>query len=158
MATLRADGLRCRLVVIGTGPDAARLASRAAPMGDAVRFAGSLDDATLDREIRRSLALLLPSRREGWGLAVTEAASRGTAYIAYDVPAVREQHELLGGGVLVPADPAALAEAIAGLVRKPALAAELGDRGRAAAAGLSWARAAAVVESAIGAARASQAR
>jgi glycosyltransferase involved in cell wall biosynthesis len=158
MATLRARSLRCRLVVIGTGPDAARLASRASPLGDAVRFAGSLDDATLDREIRRSLALLLPSRREGWGLALTEAASRGTAYIAYDVPAVREQHGLLGGGVLVPADPAALAEAIAGFVRVPALAAELGGRGRAAAASLSWARAAAVVESAIGAARAPQAR
>jgi glycosyltransferase involved in cell wall biosynthesis len=155
MIRLRAAGLHCRLVVVGTGPEAARLAARAAPMGDAVRFAGAVDDAALDLEMRRSLALLLPSRREGWGLAVTEAASRGTAYVAYDVPAVREQHELLGGGLLVPPDRDALANAISELLRDPSLARALGRRGRAAAARLSWDRAAAAVEAAMVAAAAS---
>ena len=45
---------------------------------------------------------MLPSRREGWGLVLTEAVARGLPYVAYDIPAVREQHEIAGGGRLVP--------------------------------------------------------
>lgn len=148
VALIRSSGVRCDLVVVGTGPEAESLATRAEPLGDGVRFLGSLDDASLEREIRRSLALVLPSRREGWGLAVTEAASRGTAYVAYDVPAVREQHELLKGGLLVCPGADGLAKAIARLLEDRPLASELGRRGRAAAGTMRWATAALVVENA----------
>jgi glycosyltransferase involved in cell wall biosynthesis len=151
VALLRARGVRCRVLVIGEGPARAGLEQRARTVGDAVRFGGAVSDAELDRAIRDSLALILPSRREGWGLAVTEAASQGTPYIAYDIPAVREQHDLLRGGLLVTPGPRALATAIEELLRDPALAERLGDHGRDVAATMTWARAAAVVERAIAA-------
>jgi glycosyltransferase involved in cell wall biosynthesis len=146
---LRARGIPCRVVIIGEGPLRPALEDRASALGDGVRFAGSISDAELDRAIRDSLALILPSRREGWGLAVTEAASRGTPYIAYDIPAVREQHELLQGGLLVSPEPQALAGAIEALLRDPTRAERLGDHGRKVAATMTWAGAAAVVERAI---------
>jgi glycosyltransferase involved in cell wall biosynthesis len=149
LALLRARGRRCRLLIIGEGPARADLEQRAEALGDGVRFAGSVSDAELHREIGGSLALLLPSRREGWGLAVTEAAWRGTPYVAYDIPAVREQHELLRGGLLVTPGPRALADAIEELLRDPARAQSLGDHGREVAATMTWAGAAAVVERAI---------
>ena len=149
VAILRSRGRPCHVVIVGDGPAAAALRSDARALGEAVRFAGSVPDEELDREIRRSLALLLPSRREGWGLAVTEAASRGTPYVAYDIPAVREQHEQLQGGLLAAAGPEPLAEAMEELLADPARAEQLGERGRAAAATMTWADAAAVVEQAI---------
>jgi glycosyltransferase involved in cell wall biosynthesis len=149
VALLRARGRTCRVMIVGEGPARPALEEQARTLGDAVRFAGSVSDAELDRAIRESLALILPSRREGWGLAVTEAASRGTPYIAYDIPAVREQHEALRGGLLVIPGPAALADAIEELLRDPAHAQRLGDHGRGVAATMTWARAAAVVERAI---------
>ena len=48
-------------------PGAAVLEQRAQALGDGLRFAGSVSDAELDRAIGGSLALILPSRREGWG-------------------------------------------------------------------------------------------
>jgi glycosyltransferase involved in cell wall biosynthesis len=92
---------------------------------------------------------VLPSTREGWGLAVTEAAARGVPYVAYDIPALREQHEELGGGLLVAPAPAALADAMATLLQDPDLRTTLGTTGRAAAAGRSWDAAAEVVERAL---------
>ena len=146
MRILHARAPRCTVLIVGEGPERAALEQRAQGLGKAVQFAGSLSDEALDREIRASLALLLPSRREGWGLAVTEAASRGTAYIAYDIPAVREQHELVRGGLLVAPGPERLATAIAELLEDPARAMMFGKRGREAAAEMTWARSAAVVE------------
>jgi glycosyltransferase involved in cell wall biosynthesis len=154
VAALRSRGRECQILVIGEGPMRPTLEERARALGAAVRFTGAVSDARLDHEIRRSLALVLPSRREGWGLAVTEAASRGTPYIAYDIPAVREQHERLRGGLLVRPGPEPLAAAIEELLCDPAHAQRLGHHGRQVAAAMTWARAAAVVEQAIAAARA----
>ena len=39
---------------------------------------GFADADTVDREMRRALCVLLPSRREGYGMVVVEAAARGT--------------------------------------------------------------------------------
>jgi glycosyltransferase involved in cell wall biosynthesis len=149
VAILRSRGRPCHVVIVGGGPAAAALRSDARALGEAVRFAGSIPDKELDSEIRRSLALLLPSRREGWGLAVTEAASRGTPYVAYDIPAVREQHEQLQGGLLAAPGPEPLAAAMEELLADPARAELLGERGRAAAATMTWADATTVVEQAI---------
>jgi len=149
VALVNERGGRCRVLIIGEGPERPALEEQARALGDALRFAGSVSDAELDRAIGASLALILPSRREGWGLAVTEAASRGTPYIAYDIPAVREQHERLQGGLLVAPGPQALADAIQELLRDPARARRLGEHGQAVSASMTWAGGAAVVERAI---------
>src|SRR5207237_8707687 len=110
--------------VVGEGPQEPALRRRATELDVAVRLVGRLDDAELDRTIRGASVLALPSTREGWGLAVTEAAARGVPYVAYDIPAVREQHLVLGGGLLVPPRPTALAEGIERLLEDPSQARE----------------------------------
>ena len=122
---------------------------RATELDGAVRFAGRLDDRELDRTIRGAAVLAAPSTREGWGLAITETAARGVPYVGYDIPAVREQHEVLQGGLLVPPRASALAAAIERVLADPSLARELGERGWKGARSLTWARSAEVAEAAI---------
>lgn len=135
---LRERGHDVRAEIIGSGPQEPALRAQAADLGPAVRFLGEVDDRALAAAFARAGILVLPSLREGWGLAVTEAASRGVPYVAYALPAVAEQHELLGGGVLVPPHRDLLTDAIATLLDDPDLAAHLGATGRRAAAGMTW--------------------
>ncbi|MBI4730268.1 MAG: glycosyltransferase family 4 protein [Acidobacteria bacterium] len=147
---VRAVGLARRripdatLLVVGAGPDEARLPPWA-------RAPGELADQDLDRVFRESALLVLPSRREGWGLALSEAAARGIPYIAYSVPAVREQDSLIRGGLVVPVgNVAALTDGIEALLADSALRRRLGARGQDRARRLlTWAGTAAVAETAL---------
>ena len=118
---------------------------------DWVECVGHLDDDALDRTIRSSAVLVLPSRREGWGLVVTEAAARKVPYVAYDIPALHEQHMLLRGGLLVsPHDPVGLERAIKQLIENPALRRRLGRVGyEIAREQLTWEKTALSVTEAI---------
>ncbi|MFA5891767.1 MAG: glycosyltransferase family 4 protein [Actinomycetota bacterium] len=158
MRIVRARRPDAHLTVIGDGPDGPRLRALAADLGTTVEFVGRVQDAVLDALVRGAGVLALPSTREGWGLAVTEAAARGVAYVAYDVPAVREQHAQLRGGVLVEPDARALAGVLLELLDDPAATAALGERGRIAAAGRKWADAAEIVEGSIAAVAAGRRR
>ena len=59
--------------------------SRADQLGiaDAVTFHGHVDDYTKHAVVQRSWVHVLPSRKEGWGLAVIEAAQHGVPTIGY---------------------------------------------------------------------------
>ena len=46
-------------------------------------FHGWVGEGTRDRILARARVLALPSVREGWGIAVTEAAAQGTPTIGY---------------------------------------------------------------------------
>ena len=52
-------------------------------MDDRVVFHGHVDADARDRLLGESWLMVLPSVKEGWGLAVLEAAAQGTASIAY---------------------------------------------------------------------------
>jgi glycosyltransferase involved in cell wall biosynthesis len=73
------------LDVIGDGWWAQRLAGHAAGLGisDAVTFHGHVDDHAKHELLQRSWVHLLPSRKEGWGLAVTEAGQHAVPTIGY---------------------------------------------------------------------------
>jgi glycosyltransferase involved in cell wall biosynthesis len=73
------------LDVIGDGWWAKRLAGHAAGLGisDAVTFHGHVDDHAKHELLQRSWVHLLPSRKEGWGLAVTEAGQHAVPTIGY---------------------------------------------------------------------------
>ena len=146
---VRSRGRACRAVIVGEGPEARHLREAARDLGTAVEFVDALRDEELDLLIRRSLALVLPSTREGWGLVLTEAAARGTPYIAYDIPAVREQHQLVYGGCLVRRSVDALADAIERLLDDPGAADRIGYHGRRRVEHLTWDASAAVVEAAL---------
>jgi glycosyltransferase involved in cell wall biosynthesis len=69
-----------RLVVIGTGQDAARLQAAA---GDGVEFLGWQPDAAIRDHLRRCRALLFPGE-EDFGIVPLEAMACGTPVIAYN--------------------------------------------------------------------------
>ena len=52
-------------------------------ISDAVTFHGHVDDMTKHHVLQRCWVHVLPSRKEGWGLAVTEAAQHGVPTIGY---------------------------------------------------------------------------
>ncbi|MFI6560974.1 glycosyltransferase family 4 protein [Streptomyces sp. NPDC050534] len=76
-----------RLVIVGDGPERARLEQLAGP---GVEFAGHVSEAEKHRLLCAAWLLLHPSAVEGWGLVVTEAAARETPTIAFDVPGLRD--------------------------------------------------------------------
>ena len=146
---LRTDGRDVRAVIVGRGPQGEHLHALARPLGDAVAFREGISDDELDAILCNAAVLALPSSREGWGLALTEAAARGTPYVAYDIPAVREQHELLDGGLLVAPGAGALANGLRQLFDDPGAAEVAATRAAQVAAGMSWDRSAKVVEQAL---------
>lgn len=126
------------LLLVGDGPERARLAARADELGigGSVRWTGHLDRATMEHELESAWVVAAPSvLEEPFGLAAAEAMMRGTAVVAAAHGGLAEIVRDGETGVLVPPrDVAALAGAIAGL---------LADRERCAALGAAghvWAR------------------
>lgn len=74
-----------RLEVLGQGYWLATLQQLAADRGvaDRVRFAGFVSEEEKVSVLAQSTVHLLPSLKEGWGLAVVEAGAQGTPSIAF---------------------------------------------------------------------------
>jgi glycosyltransferase involved in cell wall biosynthesis len=84
-------------------------------LGEVVEAPGFVAGARVDEALARALCLVLPSRREGYGLVVVEAAAHGTPSIvvAGDDNAAVELIEPGANGVVSPsASSTDLAEAI----------------------------------------------
>jgi glycosyltransferase involved in cell wall biosynthesis len=99
-----------QLWVVGSGPLEQELRS-AAPPG--VTFFGKVSESRKFELMAQAHVLVATSRREGWGLIVTEAAAVGTPAVCYDVPGLRDSVAHSGGGRLVPCTPGALAAGLA---------------------------------------------
>lgn len=115
LAAKRIDGLRGEF--LGDGPERAALDAAIAEheLTGVVSAPGFADADTVDAEMRRALCLLLPSRREGYGMVVVEASARGTPSIVVageDNAATELITEGVNGTVATSSDPQALAEAI----------------------------------------------
>jgi glycosyltransferase involved in cell wall biosynthesis len=85
IAELRARIPDVHLDILGGGWWEQRLVDHAALLGiaDTVTFHGHVDDAAKHRVLQQSWVHVLPSRKEGWGLAVTEAAQHAVPTIGY---------------------------------------------------------------------------
>ncbi|WP_217914377.1 glycosyltransferase [Miltoncostaea marina] len=130
-----------RLVMTGpwSARRAARLRGHAARVGAAGRvdWLGLVPAGRLAALRAGAAAVLVPSRKEGFGLPVLEAMTAGVPVLASDTPALRE----VGGAAaeyLPVADPAPWARAIARLAGDAAERARRGEAGRARAAAFSW--------------------
>ena len=103
-------------------------------LGARVAFAGRVSADDLPATYRAADFLVLPSetRGEAFGLVLIEALASGRPVIATDLPGVRSVVAPSQDGLLVPpANPAALAAAIAQIATlPPAERAAMGERGR----------------------------
>jgi glycosyltransferase involved in cell wall biosynthesis len=122
------------LVIVGEGSLEAELRAQAAalprPAHGRIVFTGRRDDvAAITGEID---VAVVPSLREAQGISILEAMARRRPVVASVVGGIPEvlTHGL-DGLLVLPADPAALAEACIRLACSPALRRELGEAGRA---------------------------
>lgn len=85
LAVLRDHVPDVHLDVVGDGWWMDPLVEYAARLGvsDAVTFHGYLDEESKHQVLQRAWVHLMPSRKEGWGLAVTEAAQHGVPTVGY---------------------------------------------------------------------------
>jgi glycosyltransferase involved in cell wall biosynthesis len=102
---------------LGDGPEREALTLAIAEHGlqGRVLAPGFASAETVDGELRRATCMLLPSRREGYGMVVVEAAARGTPSVVVageDNAATELIEEGVNGTIAPSSDPQALAEAI----------------------------------------------
>jgi glycosyltransferase involved in cell wall biosynthesis len=106
-----------RATVFGDGPERDDVLAAIAREGldGVVRAPGFVAATEVEDALRTALCMLLPSRREGYGLIVVEAAARGTPSIVVageDNAAVELVEEGVNGTVAASASPDDLAAAI----------------------------------------------
>lgn len=109
----------------------ARKLARSLGVEERLTITGRVETQELVRLYRRASIVAVPSLYEGFGLPATEAMACGTPVVASAAGALPEVMETGGGGILVPpADPDALAKAIATLLEQPEARARLGREAR----------------------------
>jgi glycosyltransferase involved in cell wall biosynthesis len=144
VAAVRAAHPRLRLIVIGSPNRNGTVERMVAELGLApwVRFTGRISDAALVRHYARASLAVVPSLYEGFGLPAGEAMACAVPVVSTTGGALPE---VVGdaGRLVPPADPGALARAVADLLEQPEQALELGRRGFARVhRHFSWRRAA----------------
>lgn len=110
-----------RLLLVGKGPDEARLRAFADELGVAqrVHFLGLLDHDLLPLVLSASNAMVLPSSSEGLANAWVEALACGTPIIIADVGGARELVRGPAAGMIVAREPAAIAQGVRILLENP---------------------------------------
>jgi glycosyltransferase involved in cell wall biosynthesis len=114
-AAQRIEGLRG--VFYGDGPERRALHDAIAEHGlqSIISAPGFADAGLVDGDMRRALCMLLPSRREGYGMVVVEASAHATPSIvvaAEDNAATELVQDGVNGVIVASADPEAIADAI----------------------------------------------
>ncbi|MEC3914369.1 glycosyltransferase family 4 protein [Nocardia sp. CDC160] len=134
----RIPGLR--LDVIGDGWWADNLRAHADELGIAadVTFHGHVDEDQKHRLLARAWVHVLPSRKEGWGLAVIEAAQHGVPTVGYRSSRGLTDSIVDGVTGLLVDDPAQLTEAVGDLLDNREARIVLGEKARARAREFSW--------------------
>jgi glycosyltransferase involved in cell wall biosynthesis len=140
VAVLRARIRGLHLDIVGGGWWQQRLVDHAARLGitDAVTFHGHVDDVTKHQLVQRAWVHLLPSRKEGWGLAVIEAGQHGVPTIGYRSSGGLADSIVDGvTGVLVD-DHHELVSRLEQLLGDPVLREQLGGKAQVRSTEFSW--------------------
>jgi glycosyltransferase involved in cell wall biosynthesis len=119
IARLALAGRKVTATIIGDGPDAAAFRQQAAHLGlsGAVRF---LDPMPARAGFMLGRLMVAPSRAESLPYIVLEAAAAAIPLITTDVGGIAEVFGPQSARLIPPADPAALAHAIAAALADPA--------------------------------------
>jgi glycosyltransferase involved in cell wall biosynthesis len=117
VAALRSEHDEVRCVIFGDGPERGLVEERISALGleDWISAPGFVDAGEVQRTLRRAGCMILPSRREGYGLIVIEAAAAGTPSVVVageDNAATELIEEGINGFVAASASPDDLAAAI----------------------------------------------
>lgn len=134
----RIPGLR--LDVIGDGWWADNLRDNARELGiaDAVIFHGHVDERRKHELLARAWVHVLPSRKEGWGLAVIEAAQHGVPTVGYRSSRGLTDSIVDGATGILVDDVTQLADAVGDLLDDPGARTVMGEKARARAREFSW--------------------
>lgn len=131
-AQLLQRGIAHHLVILGEGPERPKLEALAAQLNVSDTFFLPGHVTNPRAWFAASSVFALCSRYEGLPLVLIEALQSGTAVASMDCPA--GPREILDDGecglLVPPGDEDALADAIAHLLRDPALRASIGERGK----------------------------
>ncbi|HEY7933300.1 MAG TPA: glycosyltransferase [Solirubrobacteraceae bacterium] len=114
-AAKRLPGLRG--IFFGDGPQREAVLAAIAEHGaqETITAPGFVDSQQVDAALRKSLCMLLPSSREGYGMIVVEACAQATPAVvvaAADNAAVELVCEGVNGTIVPSADPEMIAQAI----------------------------------------------
>ncbi|MFM9035183.1 MAG: glycosyltransferase family 4 protein [Mycobacterium sp.] len=156
VAVLRTRVPDLHLDVVGGGWWHDRLIEHARRLGiaDAVTFHGHVDDAAKHAVVQRCWVHLLPSRKEGWGLAVVEAAQHGVPTIGYRSSGGLNDSIVYGvTGVLVD-DLDGMVDRLEELLADRVLREELGAKAEVRSREFSWPQSAAAMRTVLDSVRA----
>ncbi len=140
IAELRPRMPDLHLDVVGGGWWGQRLVDHTALLGisDAVTFHGHVDDDTKHHVLQRCWVHVLPSRKEGWGLAVTEAAQHSVPTIGYRSSGGLTDSIVDGVTGLLVDDHKGLVDGLEWLLSDEVLREQLGVKAQARSGEFSW--------------------
>lgn len=141
--TLRHSHPELRLLIAGSGWWHDELVDYAKTLGvsDAIEFLGRVSEQDKHEVLAQSWVLVLPSLKEGWGLAIGEAAQHGVPAVAYRAAGGTNESILDGQTGILVDDKAEFVCAIESLLVDDRLRRSLGDRTQASAEEYTWERA-----------------
>jgi len=131
-------GLRVRVVGQGWWEPRLRETVARLGLGDAVELLGWLDEDAKQQVLASSWVLAMPSLKEGWGLAVLEAAASGTPTVAFRAAGGLRESVVHGSTGLLADDPDEFTRHLAWMLLNRHLRQRLGDAARAHAARFTW--------------------
>jgi glycosyltransferase involved in cell wall biosynthesis len=140
VAALRTRVPGLRLDIIGGGWWGDRLVQHAAGLGitDVVTFHGHVDEYTKHQLVQQAWVHVLPSRKEGWGLAVVEAGQHGVPTIGYRASGGLSDSIVDGVTGLLVDDRDELVEQLHRLLADAVLREQLGSKAQDRSAEFSW--------------------
>jgi glycosyltransferase involved in cell wall biosynthesis len=140
VARLRPTIPGLHLDVVGGGWWHPRLVDHAQLLGiaDAVTFHGHVDDVAKHKVLQRCWVHVLPSRKEGWALAVTEAAQHGVPTVGYRSSGGLTDSIVDGVTGLLVDDHDELVVRLEQLLCDPVLRDQLGGKAEARSGEFSW--------------------
>jgi glycosyltransferase involved in cell wall biosynthesis len=143
VARARASGVELRCIVIGDGPERARLEARVSSSGlsDQICFTGRIeDDAAYYSALKSARVFAWPSVAEGFGIAALEAMACGLPVVAASSTYSATQSVVEDGvtGLVVPPESGAFAAELSRLLQSPARIDDMRAHARWRAEQSSW--------------------